>query len=163
MAGLNLSLKGVEVQRQTTGNNFYSTVPAGTYKVVVGKTEVKETKTGGAAVILGYKIIAGEHEGKLIKDFINIKNANPTAAQIGLQRLATVAFATGFGGQEIADSDDLLELESFEVVVTVQDDGEYQNNRVKAVLCTRDVNAKAAAPKAAAPVAKAATKKPWEK
>lgn len=162
MAGLNLSLKGVEVQRQTTGNNFYSTVPAGTYKVVVGKTEVKETKTGGAAVILGYKIISGEHEGKLIKDFVNIKNANPTAAQIGLQRLATVAFATGFGGQEIADSDDLLNLEPFEVVVTVQDDGEYQNNRVKAVLCTRDVNAKAAAPKSA-PVAKSTTKKPWEK
>lgn len=162
MARLNLSLKGVEVQRQATGNNFYSTVPAGTYKVVVGKTEVKETKTGGAAVILGYKIIAGEHEGKLIKDFVNIKNANPTTTQIGLQRLATVAFATGLDGQEVADSDDLLELEPFEVIVTVQDDGEYQNNRVKAVLCTRDVTAKAAAPKAA-PVAKVATKKPWEK
>ena len=40
MAGLNLSLKGVEVQKPSVGN-FYSLVPAGTYKVVVGKTEVK--------------------------------------------------------------------------------------------------------------------------
>lgn len=158
MSGLNLSLKGVEIQKPQA-SNFYSLVPAGTYKVVVGKTEVKETKTGGSAVILGYRIIEGEHEGKLVKDFVNIKNANPTAAQIGMQRLATVAFATGFASDNIADSDDLLNLEPFEVVVSVQDDGEFQNNRVKAVLCTRDVTAKAVAPKTQATV----TKKPWAK
>lgn len=160
MAGLNLSLANVQIEQPKTGN-YYSLVPAGTYKVVVGKTEVKETKTGGAAVILGYKIVEGEHEGKLVKDFVNVKNANPMAAQIGMQRLATVAFATGFGGSSIDDSDDLLNLQPFEIVVSVQDDGEYQNNRVKAVLCTRDVTKKAVE---AAPVKKAvATKKPWEK
>jgi len=160
MSGLNLSLKGVEIQRPSTGSN-YSLVPAGTYKVVVGKTEVKETKTGGAAVILGYKVLEGEHEGKLIKDFVNVKNANPEAARIGMQRLATVAFATGLQSDSIGDSDELLNLAPFEVVVTVQDDGEYQNNRVKAVLCTRDVTAKKAAP--VATPAKVATKKPWDK
>lgn len=156
MAGLNLSLKGVEVQKAQSGGN-YSLVPAGTYRVVVGKTEVKETKTGGSAVILGYKVLDGEHEGKLIKDFLNVVNANPTAAQIGMQRLATVAFATGLQADKINDSDDLLSLEPFEVVVTVQDDGEYQNNRVKAVLVTRDVTAK----KAAVAPSKVVTKKPW--
>lgn len=159
MAGLNLSLKGVEIEQPKTGN-YYSLVPAGTYKVVVGKTEVKETKTGGAAVILGYKIVEGEHEGKLVKDFVNVKNANPMAAQIGMQRLATVAFATGYEGSSIEDSDDLLNLQPFEVVVTVQDDGEYQNNRVKAVLCTRDVTKKTEAPAVKKAVT---TKKPWEK
>lgn len=155
MSGLNLSLKGVEIQKPSTGSS-YSLVPAGTYKVVVGKTEVKETKTGGSAVILGYRVVDGDQEGKLIKDFVNVVNANPEAARIGLQRLATVAFATGFAKDQIGDSDELLNLEPFEVVVTVQDDGEYQNNRVKAVLCTRDVTKKAAAP-----VAKTVTKKPW--
>ena len=151
MARLNLSLKGIEPSKPSTG---YALVPEGTYKVIVGKTEAKETKSGGGAVILGYQIVEGEHEGKLIKDFINVVNANPEASRIGMQRLATVAFATGFKGTEIGDSDELLNLEPFEVVVAVKDDGEYKNNNVKAILVLRDVSAKPAP-------AKAATKKPW--
>lgn len=153
MSTLNLSLKGIEIQKPASG---YALVPEGAYNVVVGKTEVKETKSGGAAVILGYKIIDGEHEGQLIKDFVNVQNANPEAARIGMQRLATVAFATGYEGSEIKDSDDLLDLQPFQVVVTVKDDGEYKNNNVKAVLVTRDVTVKKTAPSTAA-------KKPWSK
>jgi len=152
MARLNLSLKGVEVQ-QSSG---FSIVPEGTYNVVVGKTEFKETKAGGAAIVLGYKIIDGEHEGKLIKDFVNIQNANPEATRIGLQRLKTVAFATGYEGDDIADSDDLLNLTPFQVVVTVKDDGEYKNNNIKAVLVTRDVTVKKAETKKPATM-----NKPW--
>jgi hypothetical protein len=151
MAKLNLSLKGIELSKPSSG---YALVPEGTYKVIVGKTEAKETKSGGGAVILGYQIVEGEHEGKLIKDFINVVNANPEASRIGMQRLATVAFATGFKGTEIGDSDELVNLEPFEVVVAVKDDGEYKNNNVKAILVLRDVSAKPAP-------AKAATKKPW--
>lgn len=150
MAKLNLSLKGIEPSKPSG----YALLPEGTYKVVVGKTEAKETKSGGGAVILGYQIVEGEHEGKLIKDFLNVQNANPEASRIGMQRLATVAFATGFKGTEIGDSDELLNLEPFEVVVSVKDDGEYKNNNVKAILVLRDVSAKPAS-------AKAATKKPW--
>lgn len=138
MARLNLSLKDVQVQTSSD----YSLLPEGKYTVVVGKTEFKETKTGGAAVVLGYKIIEGEHEGKLIKDFVNIQNANPEASRIGLKRLKTVAFATGYESENIADSDDLLNLQPFEVMVTVKDDGQYKNNNVKAVLVTRDVTVK---------------------
>ena len=154
MARLNLSLKGVEVQ-QSSG---FSIVPEGTYNVVVGKTEFKETKTGGAAIVLGYKVLDGEHEGKLIKDFVNIQNANPEATRIGLQRLKTVAFATGYEGDDIADSDDLLNLTPFQVVVTVKDDGEYKNNNIKAVLVIRDVTVKKAETKKPA-----TTNKPWSK
>ena len=161
MAGLNLSLKGVEVEKPKSTNSYWL-VPEGRYKVVVGKTEVKETKTGGAAVVLGYKILEGEFEGKLIKDFVNVKNANPKAEEIGQQRLATVAYATGFDKDSIADSDDLLNLQPFEVYVSVEDDGEFKNNKVKAVLCTRDVSAKKPVSPAQA-TTKPATKKPWEK
>ena len=152
MAKLNLSLKGIELQGPASD---YSLLPEGTYKVIVGKTEAKETKSGGGAVILGYKVLEGEHEGKLIKDFLNVVNANPKASEIGMQRLATVAFATGFTGTQIDDSDELLNLEPFEVVVTIKEDGEYKNNNVKAILTIRDVTAKKATP--------AKSAKPWSK
>ena len=154
MARLNLSLKGVEVQKSSN----YSVVPEGTYTVVVGKTELKETKAGGAAIVLVYEVLEGEHKGSLIKDFVNIQNANPEASRIGLQRLKTVAFATGLQSEGIDDSDDLLNLEPFQVVVTVKDDGQYKNNNVKAVLVTRDVTVKK--PEAKKP---ATMTKPWAK
>lgn len=150
MAKLNLSLAGIELQKSGSGD--YNLVPSGTYKVVVGKTDVKETKNGHA-LILGYKIVEGEHEGKHIKDFLNVVNASAEAQRISMERLATVSWATGFSKATVDDSDDLVGLEPFEVIVEQQDDGEYKNMRVKAVICTRSLEEKKPEPakKPAAP------------
>ena len=156
MAKLNLSLSNVEMEKP---KSEFWTVPAGKYTVKVGKAEIKETRNGGAAVIFGYEIQDGEYAGKLIKDFVNIINQNPEAQRIGLQRLKTVAFATGFEGSNLDDTDQLIGKESFEVVVDVKeqqvDDKTYNNNVINAVLVTRDVTKKAAPTSTAA-------KKPWQ-
>jgi hypothetical protein len=149
VAKLGLSLKGVEINNGSSSD--YSIVPDGTYTVVVGKTETKDTKSG-TALILGYKVLDGEFEGKLVKDFLNIENPSQDAVRISMERLATVAFATGFEKGEIEDSDELINLEPFSIIVTKEDDGEYKRNRVKAVLTTREVKpVKQEVKKAAAP------------
>jgi len=152
MARLGLSLSDVKVQ---TGNTSgFSIVPTGVYTVCVGSSEVKDTKNG-SALILGYKILEGEHEGKLIKDFLNIVNPSAEAQRIAHERLATVVWATNapLKNGKLEDSDDLLDNEAFEISVTQEDDGEYKNMRVKAVICTRSLEEKKPEPtkKASAP------------
>ncbi len=152
MAKLGLSLSDVKVQ---TGNTSgFSIVPTGVYTVCVGSSEVKDTKNG-SALILGYKILEGEHEGKLIKDFLNIVNPSAEAQRIAHERLATVVWATNapLKNGKLEDSDDLLDNEAFEISVTQEDDGEYKNMRVKAVICTRSLEEKKPEPakKASAP------------
>lgn len=148
MAKLGLSLKGVELQKAGTGE--FTIVPSGTYTVNVGSVEVKETKNGHA-LILGYKILDGEHAGKMIKDFLNIVNPSADAQRIALERLATVAWATNLGKDTVDDSDELLGKEPFEIFVAQEDNGEYKNMRVKAVITTRSLEEKTAPKKPASP------------
>jgi Protein of unknown function (DUF669) len=157
MAKLGLNLSGVELQK--SGSSGYGVVPTGTYKVVVGKTEVKETKAGHA-LILGYEIVEGEFEGKLIKDFLNVVNPSAEAVRISMERLATVAWATNLGKSTVDDSDDLLNKEPFEIYAEQVDDGEYKNMKVKAVICTRAIEEKKPEVK---PEATKKAAPPWKK
>lgn len=152
MAKLGLDLSAVKI---STGSDF-SIVPTGKYNVVVGSAEVKDTKNGSALVI-GYKIIDGEHEGKMVKDFLNIVNPSADAQRIAMERLATISWATDIGGSKLNDSDELLNKTPFEIVVEQVDDGEYKNMKIKAVICTRYLSV---TPPPAATIAKA---KPWAK
>lgn len=156
MAKLNLSLTDVKIQ--TGGSSDYSIVPTGKYNVVVGKTEIKDTKNG-SALIIGYEVIDGEHKGSLIKDFLNVSNPSQEAVRISNERIATVAWSTNapLKNGVLEDSDDLVGKEPFTIAVEQVDDGEYKNMKIKAVLCTRDLTA---APKA---VESKKTSKPWEK
>lgn len=140
MAKLNLSLSDVKV---STGNgNGFAVVPTGSYTVSVSSADVIETKSGGSALIVGYKILEGEHQGKLLKDFLNIVNANETAQRISMERLATISWATNAPLKKgvLADTDDLLDKESFEIFAEQTDDGEYKNMKIKAVICTRSLD-----------------------
>jgi hypothetical protein len=145
MATLGLSLKDVKVNE---GGRIYSIVPTGKYRVIVSLAEIGETKSG-TSLILGYKIIEGEHVDKQIKDFLNIVNPSEEAVRISYERLKTVAWSTNapFGKDEsIEDTDDLIDKEPFEIFVEQVDDGEFKNMRIKAILCTRDINTVPVAP-----------------
>lgn len=153
MAKLGLSLGDVKVS--TGSSSGYSIVPTGKYTVVVGSAEIKETKNG-SALILGYLITDGEHEGKQLKDFLNVVNPSADTVRISTERLATVAWATNASLKKgvLEDTDDLLNQVPFDVSVEQVDDGEYKNMKIKAVLCTRDLEEVKEAPvakKAAAP------------
>lgn len=134
---LNLSLANVQVQKPSAG---YGVVPTGTYTVKVAKTEVKDTKSG-SALILGYEVLEGEHAGVLVRDFLNIVNPSEKAQTIALERLATVAWATNAPMKKgvLEDSEDLVNGEAFDIYVTEEQDGEYKNNRVKSIVCTRSL------------------------
>jgi hypothetical protein len=157
MAKLNLSLADVKVS--TGSGNGFSIVPTGKYTVVVGSADVGTTKNG-SSLIVGYAIVKGEHEGKLIKEFLNIVNPSAEAQRISLERLATIAWATNapMKGGVLNDTDDLVGKEQFEISVEQVDDGEYKNMKIKAVICTRDLTVKEAVKE---PATKAS--KPWEK
>jgi hypothetical protein len=133
-----LSLGDVKVN--TGSSSGFAIVPTGRYTVVVGSAEIKETKNG-SALILGYMITDGEHEGKQLKDFLNVVNPSEKAVSISLERLATVAWATNASLKKgvLEDTDDLLNQVPFDVSVEQVDDGEYKNMKIKAVLCTRDL------------------------
>lgn len=154
MAKLGLNLSGVETEKP---RSEFWIVPTGTYSVKVSKADIIDTKSGGAAIVFGYQIQDGEFEGKTIKDFVNVQNASAKAQEIGLQRLKTVAFATGYTNDMIDDTDSLIGLESFDVYVTEEQDGEYKRNNVKSVLVTRDLTPKKLESKPATMT------KPWKK
>ena len=138
MAKLNLSLNDVKIQTGSTSQ--FAIVPTGKYSVVVGSAEVGTTKNG-SSLIVGYHITEGEFEGKLIKDFLNIVNTSAEAQRISMERLATIAWCTSapLVNGTLADTDDLINKEVFEVLVEQVDDGEYKNMKVKAVICTRSL------------------------
>jgi len=147
MAKLNLNLKNVEAKQ--TPN--YSALPKGTYTVVVSSADVKETKSGGHALNVAYKVAAGEHEGRLVFDFLNIQNKSPEAQRIAHERLKTIMWSTGLDGDTLEDSDDLLGKEPFDIIVAVEEYEGREQNRVKAVICTRSLEAKKEPAKKSAP------------
>lgn len=155
MARLNLSLTDVKIQ--TGGSSDYAIVPTGKYTVTVGKTEFKDTKNG-SAMIVGYEIQDGEHKGKMVKDFLNIQNPSAEAQRIAMERLATIAWATNAPTKNgtLEDSDDLVAKSPFEIAVEQVDDGEYKNMKIKAVICTRSLEA-------AKPVETKKPSQPWKK
>lgn len=154
---LGLDLSSVEVKAASG----YNVVPTGEYDVVVSKAEIKETKSGGTMLIFGYEVQSGDQAGKVIKHTMNIVNQSADATRIGLETLKRVAIATGHKNpNKIADTDELINKNPFLVIVEEVQDGEYKNNKVKAIVKTSvEADTSFDAPKAAAP----ATKKPWVK
>lgn len=154
---LGLDLSSVEVKAASG----YNVVPTGEYDVVVSKAEIKETKSGGTMLILGYEVQSGDQAGKVIKHTMNIVNQSADATRIGLETLKRVAIATGHKNpNKIADTDELINKNPFLVIVDEVQDGEYKNNKVKAIVKTStEADTSFEAHKAAAPAAK----RPWVK
>lgn len=152
---LGLDLSSVEVKAASG----YNVVPTGEYDVVVSKAEIKETKSGGSMLILGYEVQSGDQAGKTIKHTMNIVNQSAEATRIGLETLKRVAIATGHKNpNKIADTDELINKNPFLVIVEEVQDGEYKNNKVKAIVKTSvEADTSFEAPKTSAPT----TKKPW--
>jgi len=153
---LGLDLSSVEVKAASG----YNVVPTGEYDVVVSKAELKETKSGGTMLILGYEVQSGDQAGKTIKHTMNIVNQSAEATRIGLETLKRVAIATGHKNpNKIADTDELINKNPFLVIVeeTVNKQG-YPENRIKAIVKTSvEADTSFEAPKTSAPT----TKKPW--
>lgn len=82
--------------RSVQPDQGFDVLPAGWYKALVEKSDVKPTKDGsGAYVSVEYKIIDGQFSGRKIFGRFNIQNANPMAVEIGYKQLSALAHAVG--------------------------------------------------------------------
>lgn len=153
---LGLDLSSVEVKAASG----YNVVPTGEYDVVVVKAEIKETKSGGSMLILGYEVQSGDQAGKIIKHTMNIVNQSAKATQIGLETLKRVAIATGHKNPDkLADTDELINKQPFAVVTEAITDQQYPENKIKAILRTAtEADTSFEAPKTAVK-----TSAPWKK
>jgi hypothetical protein len=69
-------------------------VPAGWYKVVIDKSEMKPTKDGtGMRLELAFKVIDGQFTNRKIFEGLNLQNANPQAQEIAYKQLSAIAHA----------------------------------------------------------------------
>ncbi len=86
-----------------------SVMPTGFYIVDLQSAEVCQTKAGnGSYVKFIYVVVekegeAGKYKGKKIFDNVNIKNPNPKAELIGLQRIKAIFTMCGFSESEMKD------------------------------------------------------------
>lgn len=134
--------------RQVAPDAGFEPVPAGWYKVLMDESEMKPTKAGdGAYLHCRFNILEGPYTGRKLFARLNLRNANPTAQEIGFKQLSAVAHAVGV--LQVADSTQLHNI-PLQVRVKVRKDqsGEYddQNDITSYKNINEQVGAQAAAP-----------------
>ncbi len=90
MAKLNFNAANVEPDAG------FSLIPAGVYTAQATDSKVYPTKSGTGTILeLAFKILEGQHAGRLVWARINIQNANPVSEQIGQKQLSGLCHAVG--------------------------------------------------------------------
>ncbi len=88
-------------------SNEFKPIEAGWYAAEIVKSELKTTaKKDGKYLALCFRIIDGEHEGRLVFSNLNIVNPNKTAVKIARGDLKAICDAVGFIG-ELEDTVDI--------------------------------------------------------
>lgn len=90
MAQLDFDSTGIDT------TSHFDVIPAGEYQVIITQSEQKPTKDGsGKYLELRMEIQAGEYQGRLLFDRLNLDNPNPKAVEIAQRVLAQICHATG--------------------------------------------------------------------
>lgn len=100
-----------------TDGAYYAPIPAGKYVCeMIDHTDPTPAKSGqGNWVKVIWKVIEGEHAGRLIFQRINYQHSNPQAQEIGIKELGQIAFACGHNGVNF----DLSDCHNIPCLVTV--------------------------------------------
>lgn len=87
------SLSGVNTNAEPQDD--FSVLPAGEYKVVIAKEEVKASKSspGSEYLNLQVKVIDGEYKNRTVFHILNLWNQNPKAKEIAERELASIRVA----------------------------------------------------------------------
>lgn len=126
-------------------------LPAGWYDVMMEASEMKPTKdTTGAYLECKFNVLAPAHSaGKKIFARLNLRNANPTAQEIGYKQLSAICHATRV--LQVADSAQLHNIPLKLKLKVRKPDGDYEaSNEVTAYKNINEVVTLAAAPGAPA-------------
>lgn len=101
----------------------FDVLPAGEYKAEIVGSEMKPTSAGtGEYLNLTFKIVAGNFEGRLFWDRLNLVNPNPKAVEIAQRTLSQICHATG--RINITDSSQLHNIPMM-VKLVVKTDPQY--------------------------------------
>lgn len=165
MAKINLDLTKVVAE----STSLFSKVPAGEYLVSVAHSQFKDGKPGAAGLMVGYMVEAGEHKGKMVSDYINIKNDNEKAVEIGLGRLRLICELQVRKTFKLVEDTDLISRNTF-MISTSLEENEYNGKTTENVKVKKLFKADSAAPvEAVKETSKPATeetittdKLPWE-
>jgi hypothetical protein len=113
------------------GDSDFSPLPDGLYLVLVDRAEEKKTKNGnGLMIAVTFKVLDGDHEGRLLWENYNIENPNDTAQKIGRANLGRLIKALGIENPQSVD--DLVDREC--VVKVSLDKKDPTRNRIVAYL-----------------------------
>ena len=87
--------KGFDANQVDPGNTF-EVIPEGWYKAQLDKSDLLKTKAGdGSYLALRFKILDGEHKGRMIFTNLNIDNPNPVAVEIAERNFSQLCHAVG--------------------------------------------------------------------
>lgn len=94
----------------------FAPIPRGRYLVCVEKSEMKTTRDStGQYLELAFKVLDGEHNGRVVFARLNLVNHNPKATEIAYRELSAICRACG--AMQISDS---AELHNRPMVIQVE-------------------------------------------
>ncbi len=71
----------------------FEPIPEGEYIAVITSVELKDTRTGGNMLVFDFTVNGSSHDGRILKDRLNIVNSNPKAETIAKESLAKICTA----------------------------------------------------------------------
>lgn len=107
----------------------YEILPEGDYVLQVVDSEIKPTSKGGTQLIYTMQVVGTTHDGKQIKERLNIVNDNQKAVEIAFQTLAKISLACGV--QKVNDSSDLHGKKFIAVIGIKKGEGTYIKDGVE--------------------------------
>ena len=113
-------------------SNGFDPIPAGWYEVEATKSELKSTKDkAGKYIAFTFKVLDGDHEGRLIFTNLNIVNKNDIAVKIAQGDLKAICDAVGFE-DDLEDTEDLHNIPlAIKVSITEETSNWPAKNEIK--------------------------------
>ncbi len=150
----------------------YELLPEGDYVLQVVDSEIKQTQKGGTQLVYTMQVVGSTHDGKQIKERLNIVNDNQKAVEIAFQTLAKLSMACGVA--KVNDSSDLHGKKFVAGIAIKKGEGTYMKDGVerkngdqnvikKFTSATIGSTQSAATPTATATAPTEAKKMPWAK
>ncbi len=149
----------------------FELLPEGDYTLQIVDSEMKPTKNDGIQLVFTMQVVGSTHDGRQLKERLNIKNANEKAVEISFQTLAKIVQACGL--VKVNDSSELHGKKFLGHIAVKKGEGTYVKDGVEKPSADQNVIKKymplngavqSAAKTESAPAADAGAKKmPWAK
>ena len=128
-------------QPSEVSNTSFDPIPKGWYEAELVKSELKTTKAkDGKYLAFTFKVISGDHEGRLVFTNLNIVNKNEMAVKIAQSDLKAICLAVGRDeDEELEDTIDLHDVAiAIKVTVTEETAAWPAKNEIKGYRALED-------------------------